>query len=185
MLKLQNKIQSTALLPQSYLAHPLFVPETMRLSDPANLAMINLEYIIAGTVKTSDSILNNLLIDKVSKEHLLFVTNEKNHILGIITAEEIHGEKPYLVMQQKNIKRAEITVNMVMIPYQEVYCIEVENIKKAKISHLVISLLDSKKLYALVVEKDENRHIVKGFFWASLIANALGSNILEEDSKEL
>ncbi|EKD54991.1 MAG: CBS protein [uncultured bacterium] len=179
MLKAYDKIPTVALLPKSQCAHPPKSPDVIHPDDPALSIMINLEHTQASPISADDHITDTLLVEKIGKEHLLFVMDENDHILGIITAEDIHGEKPYLLIQERRIKRNEISVKMVMTPYEKTLCIEIENLKHAKVSNLIATLIEAHEHYALVVEKTEKNEIyqVKGFFWASIIGHALGSDI--------
>lgn len=171
-----------SLLPKSKLAYPPQIPNIIHLQDPAIKVMIHLEHITASTVSLYESISDIQLVEKVNAEHLLFVTNEIDQILGIITGEEIHGEKPYQVMQEKQLKRSELTIEMVMTPTENIPCIEVKHLQDAKVSHLIATLIDSKQHYALAVEKNSYAsHTIKGFFWASLIGQRLSQDILSTD----
>ncbi|EKD73398.1 MAG: CBS protein [uncultured bacterium] len=179
MPKAYDKITTIMLLPKSHFVQPPKVPELIHLHDPALSIMINLEHRPASHISVDDHITDTLLVEKVGKEHLLFVLDEDNTILGIVTAEDIHGEKPYQIIQEKRIKRHEITVKMVMTPFDRTLCLEMEYLRHAKVSNIIATLIESKEHYALVVEKNANNtaHVVKGFFWASLIGHALGSDI--------
>lgn len=184
MPKAYDKIPLVTLHAKSTFIHPAKPPEVIHLHDPATSVMINLAHTIAAVVSPQDHITDTLLVEKAGAEHVLFVVNEHNHIIGIITAEDIHGEKPYQIMQERRIKRSEISVQMVMTPSERVICFELENLKSAKVSNVIATFIETKHHYALVVEQDakQSTHIVKGFFWASLISQGLGSDITSKDS---
>lgn len=183
MPKAYDKIPTLTLLPKSQFVQSPKTPLITHLNDPALTMMINLEHTPAETISLNDHITDAILIEKASTDHVLFVTDDHHNIIGILTAEDVHGEKSYQIMQDKRIKRSDISVKMVMTPFDQVLCVELENLRYAKVSNVIVTLIESKQHYALVVDKNANgtAHMVKGFFWASLIGQALGSDITSTD----
>lgn len=186
MPKAYEKIPTTTLLPNSKFAKPVAPPELIHLNDSALSVLIDFAHINASTVSAHDLIMDPLLVEKVSNEHLLFVVDDNEHIIGIITADDIHGEKPYQIIQNNRIKRAEITVNMIMTHFNHVVCLELEQLFESKVSNVIATLIESRQHYALAVEKDPSGkgHLVRGFFWATLISQRL-SNELSDQSHGL
>jgi len=161
-------------------AHPAEPPELLHWEDSAQLAMVDFKYIKAITISPDDSIDAALLGVKNSIYHALLVVNKEQHILGIITAEDLLGEKPLKAIQERRIARADMVVRMVMTPQHEILALDLENLRHAKVGHIVETLRAHKQHYALVVKVDEktHAHTVRGLYSSALLSKQLGRDVL-------
>lgn len=106
---------------------------------------------------------------------LLLVVDEVRRVKGVIAAADILGERPMQVVQSRGIKRADVLVRDVMTPQEELHVLQMEDVRLAKVGHIVATLKAAGRLHAVVVDLDEKgRQKVRGIFSASQIARQLG-----------
>lgn len=160
--------------------HPHEPAEVAHLDDSALASMVDFKYLQALTIAPDEDIDTALIGVKNSPSHVLLVVNNDQHIVGIITAEDLLGEKPLRAIQERRIPRSELEVQMVMTPQQEILAIDMENLRHAKVGHIVETLRAHKQHYALVVKIDEKTHhpSVRGLFSSAILSKQLGQDIL-------
>lgn len=161
--------------------HPLGPQEVVHWDDPALHAMVDFKYLKAETIGPDDSIDTALLAVKNCPYHVLLVVNHEHHVLGIVSAEDLLGEKPLKAIEQKRLHRAEISVQMVMIPQREIVTFELESLRHAKVGHIVQTLRAHKQHYGLVVKVDETQtQVIRGLFSSSVISKQLGTDVTSD-----
>lgn len=108
----------------------------------------------------------------------LFVLSMNQILQGVITATDILGEKPLRFNQERNIKHPEILVSDIMTPLNSLEAISVDEIRRAKVGHIVISLRDAGRQHTLVTEKNNNGDLlICEIFSLTQIEKQLGKTI--------
>lgn len=164
--------------------HPTELPEIIHWDDPALQAMVDFKYIKAETISAHDPIDTALMAIKNCQYHTLLVIDHDRKVVGIVSAEDLLGEKPLKVIQEKRLPRAEISVGMVMIPQADLIAIDQENLRHAKVGHIVETLHANKQHFILIIKSDEkNNHSVRGLFSISQISKQLGQDVTKDLSE--
>ena len=105
----------------------------------------------------------------------LLVTNSSGQIIGIMTATDILGEKPMKVLQQRGGRHQDITVYDVMTASDRLFFVHYDDLKNAKVGHVLQTLKQSGRQHTLVLEEDDaGNKIVRGIVSAAQIARQLG-----------
>jgi CBS domain containing-hemolysin-like protein len=102
---------------------------------------------------------------------LLLVVDEQEHVLGVISAADILGERAMRVATGRGMRRDELTVADVMIPAEQVEVIALEDAAGARVGHVLETLRRAGRQHALVVDAE---HMVCGIFSLSQVARQLG-----------
>lgn len=105
---------------------------------------------------------------------LLLVVDDRENVLGVITATDILSEKPLRAATERGVRRNELTVADVMTPVAAVEAIDFDDLRGAHVGHVLETLQHSGRQHALVVEKEGARTMVRGIFSASQVARQLG-----------
>lgn len=106
---------------------------------------------------------------------LLLVVDEARRVKGVISAEDVLGERPMQVVQSRGVRRADVLVRDVMTSQEELHVLQMEDVRLAKVGHIVSTLKAAGRQHAVVVDLDESGHQrVRGIFSASQIARQLG-----------
>lgn len=158
------------------------LPEIIHLNDPALSVMLDFKQTKAITIKPS-ALLHEANIEmKACGVHLLLVVDDEGKVVGLISSEDILGEKPVKITQEKHVSRADVRVRMIMTPQEHILAIDYETLRLAKVAHVIQTLKQAKQHYALVVELDTHRHqTVRGLFSLSQISKQLDMNVIDDD----
>jgi CBS-domain-containing membrane protein len=151
------------------------VPEPVTLEDPAQQVMTDLRSTTAVIILSGDSVdeAHRRMIQRGVR--LLLVVDQNRHVVGLITASDILGEKPMQVITQRGIRREELVVRDIMTPQEELEVLDLGDVRAAKVGHIVATLKRSGRQHAVVVEQAGAGHqTVRGLYSATQIARQLG-----------
>jgi CBS domain containing-hemolysin-like protein len=159
------------------------LPELIHLEDPALSVMVDFKHTRAITIAPTAFIAEAGIEMKACSVHLLLVVDNEGRVVGLISSEDILGEKPVKITQEKHLSRAEIRVRLVMTPQEHIVAIDYETLRLAKVAHVVQTLKAAKQHYALVVETNHGTHqqTVRGLFSLSQISKQLTVNVIDDD----
>jgi CBS domain-containing protein len=107
---------------------------------------------------------------------LLLVSDDARRVLGLITSNDVLGEKPVQFALERGIRRQEIRVRDIMIPSERLEVLHYADLVHAEVGHVVATLQRAGRQHALVADTgvDGNAQTVRGIFSASQIARQLG-----------
>lgn len=156
---------------------PVFEPLTP--TDPAIKAMTDLKKVSARTIFPKESIetANQKMIQ--NRIRMLFVVNISDEVIGLITANDILGEKPVRIAQQDQKKHSDITVQDIMTPVDQIDCFQIKDVSTARVGDIVETLKSKKRQHALVVDYQgfNNKRTIRGIFSLNQIARQLGIQV--------
>ena len=148
------------------------------LDSPAIDVMTDLRRIAAVTIGRAATVneANQLMITRGVRA--LFVVDDTQRVLGIVTSTDILGEKPIQLMQQRGIRRDEVLVGDIMTPADRLEVIELDDVRYARVGDVVVTLRLSGRQHTLVVDTLERttgaEQTVCGIFSLTQIARQLG-----------
>jgi len=146
-------------------------------NDPARLVMTDFEQIVPITEMPTLPLpeANDRMI--AYGVRLLFVTKNDDTILGLITANDILGERPIKHIQKYGGSFNEIIVNDVMTKRSEIEAISFNEICTATVGQVIETMKLSNRQHALVIEDEEDGPIIRGLLSTTRISQQLGINI--------
>lgn len=156
-----------------------FNPPVVHVDSPATHAMTDLSRVPAATI-TANATLDDGNRSMISRGvRLLLVMDDATHkVAGIVTTVDILGEKPVLAAQRRQVKRHELHIADVMVPVEKMDALTIEDVKRARVGHIVASLKADGRAHAIVVGQDgQGQQVLMGIFSASQIARQLGVQI--------
>lgn len=161
------------------LCEPNYYPEgTVSLEDPATKVMTDLAKIAAITISPScslDEATDRMLKMKVK---LLFVTDSKNRMIGLITYSDLQGERPIQFQQSNGVSRSEICILDIMTGVETIDAIEWSVVEKARVGDIAMTMRKLNRQHALVLEHpSDDIYQIRGIFSISLLSKSLGINI--------
>ena len=164
--------------PETLCLHCSRLPELIHYDDPAEKALINICSLLSNTIQPHDSIDQALEEIKKTRIHFLLVVSRDGYLKGVISGQDILGEKPIKILQERRISRDHILVNMVMTTCQQFLVIDEHEMAHAKVGHIVSTLQYHKKQYALIVKtENENFPEVLGIFALPELSRQLHENL--------
>ncbi|HZE60427.1 MAG TPA: CBS domain-containing protein, partial [Burkholderiales bacterium] len=105
---------------------------------------------------------------------LLLVVDEHESVLGVLTANDLLGERPMLAATGRGVRRDELTAADVMTPAERVEVVELAEVERARVGHVLETLRGAGRQHALVVDAES---MVRGIFSISQIARQLGVSV--------
>jgi CBS domain-containing protein len=154
-------------------------PARVRIDSPALAVMTDLRHIPAATIDLEAPLdaANRFMIRRGVR--LLLVTDVDRQVLGLITTNDMSGEKPVQFALQRGIKHQEICVRDIMTPRERLEVLLYADLVQAEVGHVVATLKHAGRQHALVVDLSSGSEVqtLRGIFSASQIARQLGMAI--------
>lgn len=160
-------------------------PARVTLESPALEVMTDLARTSPATIRPQAPIegANHSMISRGVR--LLLVVDERDTVLGVITATDILGERALRVATERGLKRSDLTVADIMTPAAQVEVLQFSDVETARVGHVLETLRRAGRQHALVVDYDTvparglleapgRRAMVRGIFSISQIARQLG-----------
>ena len=154
------------------------LPPKVTLEDAAVAAMTDFQKVTAFTIDPDVSVDTAARVMRRRNVHLLLVVNVENHILGIITSNDLLGKKTLECISARGVSREEVSVRDIMTPENQLEVISMDDVLSAHVGHVVATLRAKGWRHAAVVDEDASGHqILRGLFSASQLACQLGGPI--------
>lgn len=175
-------ITCVTLEPQSTLEQPTTPREIVKLDSPAAVVMTNFKVVHPITTRPEVAIDTALMKMKTTGIRLLFVMNDADQIIGLVTAKDIMGERPIQITQQMQVPRADITVAAVMSAQSDICVLDAQAVRDARVGDIIETLRAQERQHVLVVKTDKatQSQCVIGMFSTSQINKLLGYNVTSE-----
>ncbi|MBN9695072.1 MAG: CBS domain-containing protein [Zoogloea sp.] len=144
-------------------------------ASPAIEVMTDLRRIPAATIGDALSLAETNQSMILRGVRLLFVTDAARRIVGIVTANDLLGEKPTRVAQARMMRHEELSVRDIMVATEELDAVHLSDVLRAEVGHVVATLKACGRQHALVMEEAADGALaVRGIFSASQIARQMG-----------
>jgi len=174
-----SPLSCTGLAPHTGFRRPAYLSQRVSLDSPATAVFTDFDRVAAVTIGPSVPIemANQCMIAAAIR--LLLVVDEHQEIVGLITATDILGEKPYKHMQRSGETFSEILVSDLMSPQEELDVLQLEDVTRARVGDIVATLKYFGRQHALVVEAAGERAAqrLRGIFSATQIGRQLGMKV--------
>lgn len=156
-------------------------PERVRIDSPAMDVMTDLTRVTAVIILPGDSVdeAHRRMIQRGVR--LLLVVDQDRRVHGIVTANDVLGEKPVKIAVQRGEHRSEVQVRDIMTPRAALEVLDIRDVQAATVGHIIATLKASGRQHTLVVDHDsKGRQRVRGVVSATQIARQLGITITTE-----
>src|SRR5574342_210639 len=147
------------------------MPEKVALDDAAASVMTDLTRVTAIIILPGDTVdeAHRRMVQRGVR--LLLVVDQDRRLVGLITATDTLGEKPVQAASERGLRREEVMVRDVMTPQERLEVLAMDDVRAAKVGHIVATLKKVGRQHAVVVDQDRNgRQTVGGLFSSSEIA---------------
>lgn len=162
----------------TYHRPPQRLPERVKADSMATDVMTDFTKVAAitmGPCATINAAEQRMIASNV---RLLFVTDQSNGILGVITATDIQGDRPLKYLKEVGGKREDIYLQDIMTPADAIEVLYMVDVENARVGDIVATMKRVGRQHALVVDLDEERNqIVRGLFSTKQISKQLGITI--------
>ena len=148
------------------------------LEDPALSMMTDFNHIrpFATTADASIEEINNKMI--ACGVRLLFVAERDDVLLGLVTYNDIFGEKPLQYIQEHGGKREEITALDIMTPMSRLESLALSDISRSRLGDIVETMQTSGRQHVLVSgDQPDGSQTISGMFSSTQIEKRLNIKI--------
>ena len=151
----------------------------VQANSPATDVMTDLSRVEAVTT-TADATVDGahqVMIERSVRA--LFVVDEARIVLGIVTANDILGERPIQIAQTRGVRHAEVLVREVMTPADLLEVMDLQDVLQVRVGDIVETLKRSGRQHAVVIESASGESssatcTLRGIFSLTQIARQLG-----------
>lgn len=170
-----NPLQSTRLNPGT-VCRQLSNFSIVTLQSPALCVMTDFRQVTPATVRP-DATLSDASKIMISRGvRLLFVVDQDDAVIGVITARDTMGERPIKMVQERGCKHSDLAVADVMTQRGMMDTLAVSDVLRAEVGHILRTLENFGRQHAVVVEHNQTlkRDEIRGMFSATAIGRHLG-----------
>ena len=178
MTKKYEALSATKITSGCRYAHPNSLPEIAHFDDPAIEVMLDFKIAQPITVGLETLIDDALKIMQDHNVHMLLVVDTNDELKGMLSAEDMLGEKPIIAAQKQKLNHDEIAVKMVMTPLENIMAIDMKHIKIASVGSVFNTMKDCKQHYIFTVgTADDDKQCIRGLFASSMLGKLLGKQV--------
>ena len=159
-------------VPGVRIAH-LAPPPKVTLDSPAHLVMTDFLQTTAVTIEP-DAMADYATEYMRRRNVRSLVVVDAGEVSGILTATDVLGEKPLKFALAYAVKRSEIRVSDLMTPRASLELLAYEEVRQARVGHIVATLRRVGRQHFLVGEHAPDGERVRGIFSLSQVARQLG-----------
>lgn len=149
-------------------------PSRVTLDSPALSVMTDFSQTLAATIEPEAGIEQANEFMKRRGVRALLITDAQGSVVGILTATEVLGETPVKLALERGIRRQDVRVADIMTPRAMLELLAFEEVRQARVGHIVATLKHAGRQHFLVGERSANEERVRGIFSLTQIARQLG-----------
>ncbi|RKR06281.1 CBS domain protein [Kushneria sinocarnis] len=153
---------------------------SLDMDSPAIALLTDFSEVRAHTIAAGASASQAHETMKNNGIHMLLVLDDDGHFAGIVSARILFGGRAItLAMQQYEVNREDVTVEMIRTPREELHAIEYRRLERATLGDLVQTLRTSGDRHVLITDGDCDTSDcrIRGVVSASDVSHALGINL--------
>jgi len=145
------------------------------LDSPAFEVMTDLTRVPAATIAADTSLPDANRAMLLRGVRMLLVTDLRRLVVGLISVADLLGERPVRIARERGAHLGDLSVASVMTSLEAIEAVELTEVMRADVGHVLATLRRSGRQHALVLERQEGgRGLIRGVFSASQIARQLG-----------
>lgn len=154
-------------------------PVERMLDEPALSAMTDLTRVPAACVAADE------LVDKAHarmlerRVRMLFVVDAEGLLAGLLTSNDLLGEKPMQIVRERGVRHDEIRVQDIMTPADAVEVLALDEVARSRVGDVVETMRSHGRQHALVRRHgNDDMPEVCGVFSAADLSRRLGIEVV-------
>lgn len=164
-------------------ARLIIQPETQplerMLAEPALTVMTDLSRVPAAAVSADESVDDAHARMLERRVRMLFVVDHDGSLVGLVTSNDILGEKPMQIVRARGVQHKEIRVQDIMVPADSVEVLDIDDLEIARVGDIVETMRRLARHHVLVVRRGaEGLPVVRGVFSAADLSRRLGIEVV-------
>ena len=155
------------------------------LDDPASTIFTDLRLASSVIVPQREPLAESLRLMQLAGVRMAFVVELGGRVIGLVTAADLHGERPLVAASRRGVSHADLVVADVMTPLTDCATLSYDSLLRARVGDIVATFQASGQRYLIVTEpqaSNEPPHEaaplrLRGLFSANQAERALGHSI--------
>ena len=171
-------LQSEKIFKESILSQPThLLASSVSLDDPAIVVMTDFNRITPISIESSATIhaANERMISLGVR--LLFVIDHERSVCGIITANDILGERPVQYILEHGGVHDDILVLDIMTRKEAFDAVKINDVARYKVGDIVETIKNSGRHHVLVIEDLSDHASIRGIFSITQVSRQIGEKI--------
>jgi CBS domain containing-hemolysin-like protein len=108
---------------------------------------------------------------------MAFVTGIAGELIGLVTADDLQGERPLQRAMADHVSIDELTLDQVMTPRAEWLVVDAWQIEHSRLGNVAATMREHGLRYLLVAERTTSSTTIRGVFSARRVEAALGIDL--------
>jgi CBS-domain-containing membrane protein len=146
----------------------------LTLDSPAIESMTDLTLVPAASVDARRTVDDAHTVMLTRGVRMLFVLESNRNLVGLVTANDVMGEKPMRVVHANQVLHKDVLVGDIMTATKDLEVLEYSDVRRACLGNIVTTLRNAGRQHALVVAYAAHGPYIRGLFSAAQIARDLG-----------
>ena len=167
-------------LPLSSLDRAPRLPQSNRTAEPHHPALsllTDLQQSACVVASHLDGLEQTLHLMMRSGVRMAFVSGADGALVGMVSAEDIQGERPVLRASSQHVPHRELTLVDVMVPVSSWDVVDLSAVRTARLGDIAATMHEHNLRYLLVTQAKSGHTFLRGLFSARRLEMALGQTI--------
>lgn len=108
---------------------------------------------------------------------MVFVAGADGQLVGMVTAEDIQGERPVVRASSQKVHHGELTLSDVMIPVSHWDTVDLAQVRTARLGDVAATMHEHGLRYLLVTQTKNGSTMLRGLFSARRLEMAMNTTI--------
>lgn len=154
------------------------------LTDPASSVFTDLRVAPAVVVPATEALSDTRRLMQLAGVRMAFVVDPAERVIGMVTLADLQGEQPAQVARVRGVAPTEVVVHDVMAAVSQWVTLDVGELARAQVGHVMASFAACGRRYLVVTEKriddaqlGRSHRVIRGVFSANRVERALGRPI--------
>ena len=153
------------------------VQRSAQLHDPALSLFTDLHHSACVIASHRDGLDQTLHVMRRACVRMVFVAGADGELAGMVTAEDLQGERPVQRASAHHVPHHELSVADIMVPITQWDTVDIAHVRVAHVGEIVATLREHNLRYLLVTQKKGGATVLRGLFSASRLEHALNTTI--------
>lgn len=156
------------------------LPKVLRAAqahDPALSLLTDLHHSPCVVASHSDGLDATLHLMMRAGVRMVFVSGADGELAGMVTAEDIQGERPVQRASHHHVPHRELTLDDIMIPVNHWDTVDLSDVRTAHLGDIAATLQEHGLRYLLVTQRKDGGTVLRGLFSARRLEMAMNTTI--------
>jgi len=156
------------------------LPKVQRSAQPHDAALslfTDLHHSPCVVAGHRDGLDQTLHLMRRAGVRMVFVAGADGELAGMVTAEDLQGERPVVRASAHHVPHHELTVSDIMVPVTQWDTVDIAQVRVAHLGEIVATMREHNLRYLLVTQQKAGATVLRGLFSANRLEQALNTTI--------